>query len=120
MFRRGAGSKPPPVAEAESVLPAEAPATGPTRPTGPTGGGRFGGRFGKLGTGFQKRGARGTQSTRGPRGSRGSMLGPVPSFGVWIKATALDIFTMFVMGAIGLGVRIFRILNFYQNFLTQT
>jgi len=37
-----------------------------------------------------------------PRGRGG--FGGAPSVGQWLKATGLDIFTMFVMGAIGLGV----------------
>jgi len=36
--------------------------------------------------------------------ARHTGFGGMPSVGQWLKVTALDIFTMFVMGAIGLGV----------------
>jgi hypothetical protein len=58
----------------------------------------LGGRFGNFGR------ASGEAKVRRSRGSRGPLMGHLPSFGQWIKATALDLFTMFVMGAIGLGV----------------
>jgi hypothetical protein len=39
-----------------------------------------------------------------PKGSSPNSYNTRPSFGSWIKATALDIVTMAAMGAIGLGV----------------
>lgn len=42
------------------------------------------------------------EASRGHRG--GSSYNTRPTFGQWIKATALDIVSMAVMGAIGLGV----------------
>jgi hypothetical protein len=44
-----------------------------------------------------------SRSEWGAGGGR-SIMGPTPGVGEWFRLTALDIFTMFVMGAIGLGV----------------
>jgi diacylglycerol diphosphate phosphatase/phosphatidate phosphatase len=65
----------------------------------------FGGRFG--GGGFGKKSK--TRSGRGPFGRKGEAASPYtmstrPTFGQWLKHTALDIVTMAILGAIGLGV----------------
>jgi len=43
-------------------------------------------------------------ASRSHRRSHGGGFGGRPSFGQWLRETALDILTMFIMGAIGLGV----------------
>ncbi|KAK0385431.1 hypothetical protein NLU13_7907 [Sarocladium strictum] len=66
----------------------------------------FGGRFGGSGGGV---GGRSKGRSRGPFGRRGEAassytMSQRPTFGQWIKHTALDLITMAVLGAIGLGV----------------
>lgn len=50
-----------------------------------------------------------TKKSRGPFSRRGEPVAPYsmgkrPTFGQWLKHTALDIVTMAILGAIGLGV----------------
>jgi hypothetical protein len=47
--------------------------------------------------------------------AHGSSLNARPTFGEWIRGTALDLITMVVLGAIGLGVRIQNHVHFLAN-----
>jgi hypothetical protein len=87
------GSVEPTVGEAgDTALPP--PTTASTAPRRS----RFGGFRGRT---------KGTEAGYGAGGGRFFGHGGQPvTFGGWFKATALDILTMFILGAIGLGVSI--------------